>query len=132
MKRISRFASDRPEDIAWRVEQAEVDGTIEGIETSPELEELVTAMDAEGLSPEEQIERIIAFAKARSAQAATDRSPEAVETRRRAIEQATASNRRAGYVHDPVLEVANKRYIAGDITIDEHRAEMVARYTKEN
>ncbi|WP_298966603.1 antitoxin VbhA family protein [uncultured Roseibium sp.] len=78
------------------------------------------------------MERLVAHAKARSAQAATDRSPKAVETRRRAIAQATASNRRAGYVHDPVLEAANERYIAGDITIDEHRAEMVARYTKGN
>ncbi|QFT29483.1 hypothetical protein FIV00_03225 [Labrenzia sp. THAF82] len=70
MQRISRSASDRPEDVAWRVEQGEVEGAIEGIETSPELEEFVTTMDAEGVSPEEQIERIILFAKTRHLQAA--------------------------------------------------------------
>ncbi|MGX1501197.1 FixJ family two-component response regulator [Labrenzia sp. MBR-25] len=59
-----------------------------------------------------------------------DRSPEAVEKRRRAIEQATAANKRQGYVLDPVLENANARYVAGDITIEEHRAEMMARFQK--
>ncbi|PII39355.1 hypothetical protein T190_06930 [Sinorhizobium meliloti CCBAU 01290] len=44
-----------------------------------------------------------------------DRSPEAIEKRRKATEQARAANIRQGYVHDPVLEAANARFIAGDI-----------------
>ncbi|ASY74409.1 antitoxin VbhA family protein [Sinorhizobium fredii] len=56
-----------------------------------------------------------------------DRSPEAVEKRRKAAEQARAANIRQGYVHDPVLEAANVRYVAGDITTEEFREEMLAR-----
>ncbi|NRQ18910.1 antitoxin VbhA family protein [Ensifer sesbaniae] len=56
-----------------------------------------------------------------------DRSPEAVEKRRKAAEQARAANIRQGYVHDPVLEAANARYVAGDITTEEFREEMLAR-----
>ncbi|THK33336.1 hypothetical protein EHS39_37140 [Ensifer sp. MPMI2T] len=51
-----------------------------------------------------------------------DRSPEAIEKRRKAVEQARAANIRQGYVHDPVLKAANARYVAGDITTEEfHR-----------
>lgn len=39
--------------------------------------------------------------------------------RRRAIEQARAANIRQGYVHDRVLEVANERFIRGEIDMAE-------------
>ena len=39
--------------------------------------------------------------------------------RRRAIEQARAANIRQGYVHDPVLEAANGRFIRGEIDMVE-------------
>jgi len=54
-----------------------------------------------------------------------DRSAEAVEKRRKDAEQARAANVRQGYVHDPVLEAATARYVAGDITREEYRALMI-------
>ncbi|PDT50863.1 MULTISPECIES: antitoxin VbhA family protein [Sinorhizobium] len=59
-----------------------------------------------------------------------DRSPEAIEKRRKAVEQARAANIRQGYVHDPVLEAANARYVAGEITTEEFREEMLARFKR--
>ncbi|WP_027999107.1 antitoxin VbhA family protein [Sinorhizobium arboris] len=59
-----------------------------------------------------------------------DRSPEAVEKRRKAVEQARAANIRQGYVRDPVLEAANARYVAGDITTEEFREAMLARFKR--
>ncbi|MBK5571179.1 MULTISPECIES: hypothetical protein [Sinorhizobium/Ensifer group] len=56
-----------------------------------------------------------------------DCSPEAVEKRRKAAEQARAANVRQGYVHDPVLEATTARYVAGDITREEYRALMIDR-----
>ncbi|KSV73546.1 hypothetical protein N183_24235 [Sinorhizobium sp. Sb3] len=56
-----------------------------------------------------------------------DRSPEAVEKRRKAAEQARAANVRQGYVHDPVLEATTARYVDGDITREEYRALMIDR-----
>ncbi|MEE3504538.1 antitoxin VbhA family protein [Acidiphilium acidophilum] len=38
--------------------------------------------------------------------------------RKRAIDEARASNMRQGYVHDPVLEEINERFVRGDITLD--------------
>ncbi len=54
-----------------------------------------------------------------------DRSPEAIEKRRKAAEQARAANIRQGYVHDPALEEAIVRYVAGDITREEYRQLMI-------
>lgn len=54
-----------------------------------------------------------------------DRSPEATEKRRKAAEQARAANIRQGYVHDPALEEATARYVAGDITREEYRQLMI-------
>ncbi|RVP54056.1 hypothetical protein CN071_31255 [Sinorhizobium meliloti] len=59
-----------------------------------------------------------------------DRSQEAIEKRRKAVEQARAANIRQGYGHDPVLEAANARYVAGDITTEEFREEMLARFKR--
>lgn len=59
-----------------------------------------------------------------------DRSPEAIEKRRKAAEQARAANIRQGYIHDPVLEAANARYVAGDITTEEFREETLARFKR--
>jgi uncharacterized membrane protein len=57
-----------------------------------------------------------------------DRSPEAVATRKKAADQARAANMRQGYTVDPVLEEAKARYVAGDITSEEMRQEMLARF----
>ncbi|PYE87221.1 antitoxin VbhA family protein [Phyllobacterium leguminum] len=57
-----------------------------------------------------------------------DRSPAAIAKRQKATEQARAANIRQGYKHDPVLEAANARYVAGEITIDEFRKQMQARF----
>ena len=51
-------------------------------------------------------------------------SPEEMKRRRKAVEQARAANIRAGYVHDPVLEAANERFIRGEISLEELRLEM--------
>lgn len=52
-------------------------------------------------------------------------SAEESALRRRSIERARASNYRQGYVHDPVLEDANDRYIRGLISLDEMEQEML-------
>lgn len=44
--------------------------------------------------------------------------------RRRAIDEARASNMRQGYVHDAVLEAINERFVRGDITLDELHEEI--------
>jgi len=44
--------------------------------------------------------------------------------RRRAIDEARAANMRQGYVHDPVLEAINERFVRGDITLDELHEEI--------
>ena len=49
---------------------------------------------------------------------------EECERRRRAVEEARASNFRQGYVHDALLEDANARFIDGLISLEELRAEM--------
>ncbi|MCA1370934.1 hypothetical protein I6F15_26650 [Bradyrhizobium sp. BRP14] len=54
-----------------------------------------------------------------------DGSPDAIEKGRKAAEQARAANTRQGYVHDPVLEEATARYVAGDITRGEYRQLMI-------
>lgn len=52
-------------------------------------------------------------------------SPGTIEKRRKAAEQARAANIRQGYVHDPALEEAIVRYVAGDITREEYRQLMI-------
>jgi hypothetical protein len=59
-----------------------------------------------------------------------DRSPEAMEQRRKASDRVRAKNRHQGYRFDPILEDAKSRWVAGDITLDEYVAEMVASSTK--
>lgn len=53
-------------------------------------------------------------------------TPEERERRRKALEQARAANIRAGYVHDPVLEAINDRFISGDLTLNQFREEIMA------
>ena len=53
------------------------------------------------------------------------RSVKAVAERKKIADSARASNMRQGYVHDPVLEAANDRFVVGDITMDEFREEML-------
>lgn len=54
-----------------------------------------------------------------------DRSPEAIAKRRHATDEARAANQRQGYKHDPLLEDATERYVAGDITRDQYRDLMI-------
>lgn len=62
-----RFNSHKPDDAAWRYEQAQVDADIEGLPRDAEAEALIAAMVAAGVSPEVQIERIKAMFLARKA-----------------------------------------------------------------
>jgi hypothetical protein len=59
-----------------------------------------------------------------------DRSPEAIAKRKKATDQARAANIRLGYTHDPVLEAANARYVAGEITSEGFREQMQARFKR--
>ena len=54
-----------------------------------------------------------------------DRSAKAVAERKKIADYARTANMRQGYVHDPVLEAANDRFVVGDITMDEFREEML-------
>ncbi len=51
---------------------------------------------------------------------------EEMERRRKAVEEARAANIRQGYVHDPVLEAANERFVRGEISLAELDHEMLA------
>jgi hypothetical protein len=57
-----------------------------------------------------------------------DRSADAVARRQKAVDQARAANIRAGYTHDPVLEAASAKYVAGELTRDEYRDLMLSRW----
>ena len=59
-----------------------------------------------------------------------DSSAEAMAARKKAVDQARAANIRQGYTGDPVLEEANGRYVAGDITSEEMRQELLARFKR--
>ena len=59
-----------------------------------------------------------------------DRSPEAIAKRKKAADQARAANIRQGYTDDPILERANARYVAGEITSDEFIEQMEARFKR--
>jgi hypothetical protein len=59
-----------------------------------------------------------------------DRSQGAIAKRKKATDQARAANIRQGYTHDPVLEAANARYVAGEITSEEFRQQMQARFKR--
>lgn len=47
--------------------------------------------------------------------------------RQKAADMARAANQRQGYVHDPIHEAGVARYVAGEITMEELRAETMAR-----
>lgn len=53
-------------------------------------------------------------------------TPQEMERRRRAVEEARAANIRAGYVHDPVLEAINDRFIRGEIDLTDMNREILA------
>ena len=59
-----------------------------------------------------------------------DRSPEAIAKRKKAADQARAANIRQGYTDDTILESANARYVAGEITSDEFIEQMEARFQR--
>ena len=49
-----------------------------------------------------------------------------MDRRQRAVDQARAANIRQGYIHDPLLEAINDRFIRGDIDLATMRAEVLA------
>ena len=57
-----------------------------------------------------------------------DRSAKAVAERKKIADFARAANMRQGYVHDPVLEAAKARFVAGDITLEELGKETLSRF----
>jgi hypothetical protein len=58
---VDVMTSMRPEAMAWRAEQAEVDADIEGLARDPGAEALVQQMNAAGIPLDEQRERIRAY-----------------------------------------------------------------------
>ncbi|MDX3925160.1 MAG: hypothetical protein QHC90_05040 [Shinella sp.] len=54
----SRFLSNRPEDVQWRVQQMHENNAIEGVVLKPGVSRLLDDMAAEGLSPAEKLERL--------------------------------------------------------------------------
>ena len=65
-KRVSRLHSKDPADAAWRAQQAEVDADIEGLSHDPEADRMIADMDARGIDPREQFERLKAYFRARA------------------------------------------------------------------
>lgn len=53
-------------------------------------------------------------------------TPQEMERRRHAMEEARAANIRAGYVLDPVLEAINNRFIQGEIDLTDMNREILA------
>lgn len=58
-------------------------------------------------------------------QSIPDRSPEAIEKRRYAADQARAMIARQGYKHNQVWEDATQAYINGDISDVEYRSRVI-------
>nr|WP_294506040.1 hypothetical protein [uncultured Rhodopila sp.] len=65
---ISRLHSKDPAAAAWRAQQAQVDADIEGLSRDPAADRMVADMDAQGISPRDQIARLKAYFKARQEQ----------------------------------------------------------------
>jgi hypothetical protein len=57
-KRIDRLHSQNPADAAWRARQAQVDADIEGLSRDAGADQLIAEMDASGVEPHKQIERL--------------------------------------------------------------------------
>jgi hypothetical protein len=55
---VSPFASNDPEDIAWRCQQMAVDNDIEGVARNPQLEAQILTWDDQGIPVEKQIEML--------------------------------------------------------------------------
>jgi len=53
----SRFSSQKPEDIAWRLNVAHVDAAIEGIESNPHHDDFFTNQRNKGI-PEDKIREL--------------------------------------------------------------------------
>ena len=64
-KRVSRLHSKDPADAAWRARQAHVDADIEGLSRDAGADKLVADMEASGVAPRQQIERLKAYFRAR-------------------------------------------------------------------
>lgn len=64
-KRISRLHARNPADAAWRAQQAQVDADIEGLSRDTDAARLVAEMDASGVEPRKQIERLKTYFRRR-------------------------------------------------------------------
>ncbi len=56
--RCSLFYSNDPAAAAWRAKQADVDADIEGLSRDREADRIIAEMDARGVDPRQQIERL--------------------------------------------------------------------------
>jgi hypothetical protein len=64
-KRMSRLHAHNPADAAWRAQQAQVDADIEGLSRDAAADRLVAEMDASGVEPRKQIERLKTYFRRR-------------------------------------------------------------------
>ena len=64
-KPLGRLHSKNPADAAWRAQQAHVDADIEGLSRDPLADLLSAEMNAAGIDPAQQIERLKAYFIAR-------------------------------------------------------------------
>jgi hypothetical protein len=67
----SLLYSDDPAAAAWRAKQADVDADIEGLSRDGEADRMIADMDARGVDPRQQIERLRRHFRSRKGQTAT-------------------------------------------------------------
>jgi hypothetical protein len=66
-----RFSDNSPEAQKWRVEQMDANNAIEGVDKDEEKAALMEAWELEGLSEDEQIERMLEHFASRSTAASS-------------------------------------------------------------
>jgi hypothetical protein len=67
----SLLYSNDPAAAAWRANQADVDADIEGLSRDREADRMIADMDARGVDPLQQIERLKRYFRSRKGQTAT-------------------------------------------------------------
>ena len=67
----SLLYSNDPAAAAWRAKQADVDADIEGLSRDREADRMIAEMDAQGVDPRQQIERLKRYFRSRKGQTAT-------------------------------------------------------------
>lgn len=66
-----RFSDNSPEAQKWRVEQMDANNAIEGVDKDEEMAALMEAWEREGLSDDEQIQRMLEHVASQSALASS-------------------------------------------------------------